>query len=661
MWTHVKDKIKYRSQNDKASLDEGDQRCNSSISNYIGNRSTKLKKGSAWKKPMRYGHGEKSSPADLADNQVSPPTSSRKVHPNKVLHGLSASYWWDQCEWVWFQLLESDQVCRHPWPRGASNCTTVSVSIPATGVGEGLSCQSLGVTGVSEVSKGLSASDWSGTTGPSLCASCQLLRVGKAEAARTPKAGEEQARVDLINVCKYLMGGDGEEGAKLFSAVPPDRQWAQIKNQEISPEHMKIFLHCEGGQTLAQGWRLNHFPGQPVPMLENPFSEGKFPNIQSKPPLAQLEAISSCPITCYLGEETDPHLSTTSFQAKQSQFPQPLLIRLLLQTLHQLRCPSLDSLQHLNVSLVVGGPKLNTIFEVRPHQCRVQGHDHFPSPVRTRRLQSWVLDSLNSTYRFRRDIRKKFFMMRVVKHWNKLPREVVDAPPLEVFKARLDGALSNLVEQRSFCFPRGAGKGPERQLVQVMDKALATPLSLTANGSTYLGVESLPEQQADSARIAAANCQAPWELEPIKTRFEKKVCIDRQRLCDNIFKKGEEKLRDTSSSQKRGVRICERNNSADTQVSEEGGGGGASGTRAEIPLQPLVKTMVRQAVPLQPMEVTGGADITCSLWRTPHKSRWVPEGGCDPMESLCCSRLLAGPVDPWREKPTLEQVCWQDL
>ncbi|KAK4822619.1 hypothetical protein QYF61_017824 [Mycteria americana] len=48
-------------------------------------------------------------------------------------------------------------------------------------------------------------------------------------------------------------------------------------------------------------------------MLHNPFSEVKFPNIQSKPPL-QLEVISSCPMACYLGEETDPHLSTTSFQ-----------------------------------------------------------------------------------------------------------------------------------------------------------------------------------------------------------------------------------------------------------------------------------------------------------------------------------------------------------
>jgi len=32
-----------------------------------------------------------------------------------------------------------------------------------------------------------------------------------------------------------------------------------------------------------------------------------------------------------------------------------------------------------------------------------------------------------------------------VKHWNRFPREVVEAPSLESFKARLDGALSNMV------------------------------------------------------------------------------------------------------------------------------------------------------------------------------------------------------------------------
>jgi len=59
----------------------------------------------------------------------------------------------------------------------------------------------------------------------------------------------------------------------------------------------------------------------------------------------------------------------------------------------------------------------------------------------------------------------------------------------------------------------------------------------------------------------------------------------------------------------RGGRTCKRNNSADTKVSEEGGGGSVPVAEAEIPLQPMEKTMVRQAIPLQPMEVHGGADI----------------------------------------------------
>ncbi|KAK4810613.1 hypothetical protein QYF61_007350, partial [Mycteria americana] len=160
-------------------------------------------------------------------------------------------------------------------------------------------------------------------------------------------------RVDrpVIRKPKILPVTPVSEPAHLPTLQTPSKALAKASELPNSQES-SLPLWEQPGQATQQG--------RPVPMLDNAFGEEIFPNIQSKLPLVQLEAISSCPVACYLGEETDTHLSTTSFQ---------------------LRCPSLDMLQHLNVFLVVRGPTLNTVVEVRPHQCRVQGHDHFPSPA----------------------------------------------------------------------------------------------------------------------------------------------------------------------------------------------------------------------------------------------------------------------------------------
>ena len=47
--------------------------------------------------------------------------------------------------------------------------------------------------------------------------------------------------------------------------------------------------------------------------------------------------------------------------------------------------------------------------------------------------------------RIRLNIRKKFFTQKAVRYWNGLSRESMDAPTLEVFKARLDAILGSLI------------------------------------------------------------------------------------------------------------------------------------------------------------------------------------------------------------------------
>ena len=118
-----------------------------------------------------------------------------------------------------------------------------------------------------------------------------------------------------------------------------------------------------------QGWWLNHLPGEPIPVLNNPFCKEVFPDIQPKLTLVQLKAISPHPVSCRQWEETNPALAVSTFQILEESnevSPQPPFLQTKQpQFLLSKNLPQWIS-KHMQALHLTRGPKM---WSLRPLHC----------------------------------------------------------------------------------------------------------------------------------------------------------------------------------------------------------------------------------------------------------------------------------------------------
>lgn len=127
-----------------------------------------------------------------------------------------------------------------------------------------------------------------------------------------------------------------------------------------------------------QAWGINHLSEKPVTVFDCPHGNKMFPNVWSKPPLAQLCAIPSCPASVPREKRPAPPSSSPTEEVAESHevASQPPFLQSgqpkCTQHVPSSPCTSFEPytgcFQVLNIRFLSGNPKLHTIFKVRPHQ-----------------------------------------------------------------------------------------------------------------------------------------------------------------------------------------------------------------------------------------------------------------------------------------------------
>lgn len=94
------------------------------------------------------------------------------------------------------------------------------------------------------------------------------------------------------------------------------------------------------------------------------------------------------------------------------------------------------------------------------------------------------------------------------------------------------------------------------------------------------------------------------------------------------------------------MRVYERNRSGNSKISETGGREGAPGIRVKIPLQPMMKTTLKQLSPCRPWRSIVDQRSSFGPWKTPLWSKFITKGSFDHVEAFFAGAglLVAGPV-----------------